>query len=232
MRKLTPFVIGAGLLAASAASAADLSVRRSQPAAPAFAPTAGFSWMGGYVGLEAGYQWGNARLRLPGIPASASTDPSGFSLGGHMGYRYQFNNNLVAGAELRGFVNFDTGSSMGYAGIANSTRIENKWGGDARLTLGYAMGRFLPYLAGGVALADDKGNTTFVGGSSGFSETRAGWTIGGGLAYAITDNLITRLDYSYSDFGAKTQSTPGVPGGATRVRLDTHALRAGLSYKF
>ncbi len=83
-----------------------------------------------------------------------------------------------------------------------------------------------------MALADYDGFTTIVGGSSGFSDTRAGWTIGGGLAYAITDNLVTRLDYSYSDFGSKTHSTPGVPGGATRVRLDTHALRAGLSYKF
>ncbi len=44
MRKLTPFVVGAGLLAAGAASAADLSVRRSQPVAPAFAPVLAFSW--------------------------------------------------------------------------------------------------------------------------------------------------------------------------------------------
>jgi len=232
MRKLTPFLVGAGLVAAGSASAADLSARRSQPVAPAFTPTLAFNWTGGYVGIDAGYQWGNARLRLPGVPASASTDPSGFTLGGHAGYRYQFNNNMVAGAELRGFANFGTRSNTGYAAVANTSRIENQWGGDARVTLGYAMGRFLPYIAGGVALADYKGNTTFLGGSSGFSGTRAGWTIGGGLAYAITDNLVTRLDYSYSDFGAKTHSTPGVPGGATRVRLDTHAVRAGLSYKF
>ncbi len=232
MRKLTPFVVGASLLAAGAASAADLSVRRNQPVAPAFTPTVGFNWTGAYIGADAGYQWGNARLSLPGVPTAASTDPSGFTLGAHAGYRYQFNNNMVAGAEVRGFGNFGTGSTTGYGAAPNVSRIENGWGGDARLTLGYAIGRFMPYLAGGLALTEYKGYTSIVGGSSGFSDTRYGWTIGGGLAYAITDNIVTRVDYSYSDFGAKTHGTPGVPGGATRVRLDTHAVRAGLSYKF
>lgn len=232
MRKLTPFVVGAGMLAAGAASAADLSVRRSQPVAPAFAPVVAFSWTGGYVGVDAGYNWTNARLSLPGVPTATSTDPAGFTLGAHAGYRYQFYNNMVLGGEVRGFANFDNRTNSSYAGAPNQTVIQNNWGGDARVTLGYAFGRFMPYIAGGVALADYDGYTTIVGGSSGFSDTRAGWTIGGGLAYAITDNLVTRLDYSYSDFGSKTHSTPGVPGGATRVRLDTHALRAGLSYKF
>lgn len=231
MRKLTPFAVGAGMLAATAAGAADLAVRRGDPA-PAFTPVIAFSWTGGYVGAEAGYNWTNARLSLPGVPTAASVDPSGFTLGAHAGYRYQFYNNMVLGGEVRGFANFDNRSVTGYAGAPNQTVIENNWGGDARVTLGYAFGRFMPYIAGGVALADYDGYTTIVGGSSGFSDTRAGWTIGGGLAYAITDNLITRLDYSYSDFGSRTHATPGVPGGATRVRLDTHALRAGLSYKF
>lgn len=230
MRKLTPLVVGAGLIAAGAASAADLGVRRSAP--PVFTPVVGFSWTGGYAGIDAGYQWGNGRLSIPGLGVAASTDPSGFSLGGHLGYRYQFNNNIVAGAEVRGFANFDTGSSTGYSGVTNTSRLENQWGGDARLSVGYAWGRFLPYIAGGLALADYEGSTTFLGGSSSFSETRYGWTIGGGLAYAITDNLITRIDYSYSDFGSKNSGTAGVPGATTRTRLDTHAVRAGLSYKF
>lgn len=232
MRNLTPLVAGATLLAAGAASAADLSTRRSQPVAPAFVPAVGFNWTGGYVGADLGYQWGNARLGLPAVGAATDADTSSFTIGGHLGYRYQFNNNVVAGAEVRGFANIDTRSNVGYAGLVNTSRIENSWGGDGRLTLGYAYGRFLPYIAGGVALADYEGRTTFIGGSSGFSETRVGWTIGAGLAYAITDNLVTRVDYSYSDFGSANNTTVGAPGNATRVRLDTHAVRAGLSYKF
>ncbi len=65
--------------------------------------------------MDAGYNWTNARLSLPGVPTAASVDPSGFTLGAHAGYRYQFNNNMVLGGEVRGFANFENRSTTGYA---------------------------------------------------------------------------------------------------------------------
>ncbi|HRE22618.1 MAG TPA: outer membrane beta-barrel protein, partial [Rhabdaerophilum sp.] len=169
--------------------------------------------------------------------ASVTTDPSGFSLGGHAGYRYQMANNIVLGAEVRAFTNIDSTSVKRLGIFVNNARVENQWGGDARLSIGYAFGRLLPYIAGGVAVADLKGCTT-PGGSTAcaanadYSDTRVGWTIGGGLAYAVTNSLLVRVDYAYSDFGAKNYTTPAVAGGVTRAKLDTHAVRAGLSWKF
>lgn len=227
--------VGAILVAGMAsASAADLGYKKPSPALPVMT----YSWTGFYVGADAGYSIGSANHNVTGAAgASVTTDPSGFSLGGHAGYRYQMANNVVLGAEGRIFANFDTRNRKRIGIFANDALVENKWGGDARLTLGYAVGRFLPYIAGGLAFADVKGCTTAgVGGAcaanASYSDTRVGWTIGGGLAYAFTNNLIARVDYAYSDFGAKNYATTGLVGGNTRSKFNTHAVRAGLSYKF
>ncbi len=223
------------LLATSSAMAADLGTKKPSPVLPMMAT---FNWTGAYVGIDAGYSFGKANFNVTGIAGAVSSpEPSGFSLGAHAGYRYQLQNNIVLGAEARLFANFETKNNKRLGPFVNDGQVENRWGGDARLTLGYAIDRLMPYIAGGVAFADVRGCTTaFLGGpcaaNASFSDTRVGWTIGGGLAYAFTNNLIARVDYSYSDFGAKTYSTPGVGAGLTRVKLETHAVRAGLSYKF
>jgi opacity protein-like surface antigen len=49
-------------------------------------------------------------------------------------------------------------------------------------------------------------------GSSGILQTRAGWTVGGGLEYAVTNNWSVRAEYRYSDFGRYTDFPfAGVP---------------------
>jgi outer membrane immunogenic protein len=221
------------LLATSSAFAADLGTRKPSPV-PVFAA---FNWTGAYVGVDAGYSFGKVNSNVPGAATSANPEPSGFSLGGHAGYRYQLQNNIVLGAEIRAFANFSTKNSKDYAGFPGQLgRAEAQWGGDARLSLGYAIDRLLPYVTGGVAVSDVRGCFHFAGAAclanTSFSDTRLGWTVGAGLAYAFTNNLIARVDYTYSDFGKKNYTTAGLPGGVTRIKLETHAVRAGLSYKF
>lgn len=223
------------LLATTSLMAADLGTRKPSVVVPAIMA---FNWTGFYVGADAGYSFGKGNFNVTGAAGAVSSPaPSGFSLGLHAGYRYQLQNNIVLGAEVRGFANVDSRNQKQLGPFVNFGRMENQWGGDARLSLGYAIGRFLPYVAGGLALADVRGCTTVAGGATcganaSFSDTRLGWTVGGGFAYAITNNLIARVDYAYSDFGRKNYATPGVAGGNTRIKLETHAVRAGISYKF
>lgn len=227
-RILAPAAIA--LLATSSAMSADLGYKKPSPV-PVFAA---FNWTGAYVGVDAGYQFGRAAAFVPLAGVGATPTPQGFSLGAHAGYRYQLQNNVVLGAEIRAFGNFGTRSSKDYTGFpGQAQRVETQWGGDARLSVGYAMDRFMPYLAGGLAFSDARGCFTFptCQANTNFTDTRVGWTIGGGLAYAITNNLIARVDYAYSDFGRKNY-TPAAVFGVTRIKLETHAIRAGLSYKF
>jgi outer membrane immunogenic protein len=103
--------------------------------------------------------------------------------------------------------------------------------------LGYAVDRFLPHVTGGVAFINYEGAAaTSPGGiiiaGSEYNETKAGWTVGAGLAYAITDNLVANIDYRYSDFGSSTFNTPPVAQGQTSVDIKESAVKFGFSYRF
>ncbi len=198
----------AALLIAVPAFAADLPAY--EPAPEAFAPVPSFTWTGPYVGAQAGYSWGRA-LR---------TKPSGFLLGGYAGYNYQFDNSpVVAGLE----------TDFNYADIddkSSGRRTKTRWTGATRARLGYAFDRFLVYGAAGVAYAD---RDVRVSGRGSDSTTAVGWTVGGGVESAVTDNVIVRAEYRYSDFG-KDKFDLG--NGTVKSKYDEHRVMGGVAYKF
>jgi outer membrane immunogenic protein len=72
------------------------------------------------------------------------------------------------------------------------------------------------------------------------SDTRIGWTVGGGLEYALGYGWSAKGEYLYVDFGDFTTFTcsapaPGCPLGtrtSLNVNLKDHIFRAGMNYKF
>jgi outer membrane immunogenic protein len=110
--------------------------------------------------------------------------------------------------------------------------LDLDWEGAARLRLGYAVDRFLPYIAGGVAFGKvDLERIDDLGASLGSTdETFTGWTVGVGLEYAFTDNFIGRAEYRYTDFGNEDMTINDLP--ATNVDLTTNDVRLGIAYKF
>lgn len=92
-----------------------------------------------------------------------------------------------------------------------ATSVNSTYSADVRGRLGYAMDRALLYVAGGVAFGNVETNYLFpVVAAPGYSTTfsRTGWTIGGGLEYAIWDNWIGRVEYRYTDLGSNNIRTP------------------------
>ncbi|MGH6831174.1 MAG: outer membrane protein, partial [Methylocella sp.] len=90
------------------------------------------------------------------------------------------------------------------------------------------------YATGGAEFASFD---TSVRGFPGFdqtSTTRTGWTIGGGIEYALTGNWSIRAEYRYADFGHFAVATPLTFGFGSSVNhhLTENAVRAGFSYKF
>lgn len=106
-----------------------------------------------------------------------------------------------------------------------------KYSGAVRARLGYAMDRFMPYVAGGLSVAQydfnliDDGDLEFAD-----SKTLAGWNIGAGVEYAATDNLFLRAEYRYADFGSKSFDHDFADGA--KIDLPTHDIRIGLAWKF
>ncbi|MGB6568590.1 MAG: outer membrane beta-barrel protein, partial [Xanthobacteraceae bacterium] len=57
-----------------------------------------------------------------------------------------------------------------------------------------------------------------------------GWTAGGGLEYALTDNWALRAEYDYLGFGSKQLTFGGA--GTTNANLNVQEVKAGFDYKF
>ena len=65
--------------------------------------------------------------------------------------------------------------------------------------------------------------------------TRAGWTVGGGVEYALNRNWSIGAEYLYMDFGKDTLNSAGAPSiPVTSVTFHdrSQVARAALNYKF
>ena len=229
--RVLKWILLASALSTGSAFAADLAPQPVQPMAPTYLP---FSWTGFYVGAQAGYLWGDSTLDGFG-GGSASVDPDGAFGGVFAGYNYQFGGGFVVGAEAD--INFAGAESdnngLGPLAPLASASTELNWFGSARLRAGYAFDRFLPFVTAGVAFADYSGTSIAPGFSGEIDESRVGWTVGAGLEYAFTDNLIGRIEYRYADYGNESRSGPfAFPGDPVRLDLKTSDIRVGISYKF
>jgi outer membrane immunogenic protein len=68
-----------------------------------------------------------------------------------------------------------------------------------------------------------------------FAAHRSGLTGGGGIAYALTDNMIGKLEYRYYDFGAYSRGgVPLTPNGQLPYTVNTtySVMTVGLDFKF
>jgi outer membrane immunogenic protein len=220
-------VAALGLIAAGAASAADLPSRKGPVMAPvAYVPA--FTWTGFYVGANAGYAWGQIDSTNLGI-VNPFSDPDGFIGGGQIGYNYQINQ-FVLGLEAD-FQGADLKSrATNFAGTVSASN-EINWFGTVRGRVGYAFDRFLPYFTGGFAYGNVKNKITAPTFAFSDDNTQYGWTIGGGLEYAFTNNLTAKVEYLYVDLDKESFS---VPGGTFNANVETKfsVVRAGLNYKF
>jgi len=208
-------VAALGLVAAGAASAADLPSRKGPIAAPVYMPPA-FTWTGFYVGANAGYGWGNVNAN--GFANVGDLD--GFVGGGQVGYNYQMGQFVVGlEADLQA-ADLSSGSNLGLLSV------KTDYFGTVRARVGVAFDRFMPYITGGWAYGNVKSSIPAIGFSSDRSHT-GGFAVGGGLEYAVTNNIIAGVEYLYVDLGEKN-----IAGAGTKVGTDFSVVRARLSYKF
>ncbi|MGH8498727.1 MAG: outer membrane protein [Methylococcales bacterium] len=191
----------------------------------------GYDWSGLYIGGQVGYAWGNADHDFSNGAPSDDSSPDGFLGGAHIGYLHQMDLLVlglevdVEGTDINGSFNNTTGGTS-----SGSTDINVQ--GSARARLGLAMDRWLPYITGGVAIADvDYGGGPAGGPCCGYSKTSVGYTIGGGLEYAFTDSFSARVEYRFTDFGKESGGlSPTFPTVNMPVDLETHAVRFGISF--
>lgn len=239
-------VIGAlaSVVVMGPALAADLP---SHKGPPAYAPPPAFTWEGWHIGFSGGYAGGTADYAQSiwsfgpaGFGAwngNTSTGTSGFLVGYQSGYTWQLANNFVVGYESEfNYADVSSSNSGAWFGGVN-TRLE--WFGAERLRFGYAFGRFLPYITGGLSYGLVRATgSDFVGGAlfpTNASAWQAGWTVGAGLEYAFWGNMSVKAEYLYASMKGPNGSSIGFPFGYRTFDgrgFDTHIARAGLNFHF
>jgi outer membrane immunogenic protein len=217
---------------APVASAADLPTKGPYYKAPVAAPA--FSWTGFYIGGDVGYGWGTSDGTLTNSggtsPVPYSADPNGIIGGGFLGYNYQINQ-FVVGVEADWQAADLTGSASS-AAYTMSTRVNDY--GSLRGRLGYAMDRWLVFATGGWAWGKASTSYGFTGAAPFFTNTFTGngWTAGGGVEYAITNNWLARIEYRYTDLGSHSYIDVPSNSGETGNRVTVNDVRLGVAYKF
>jgi outer membrane immunogenic protein len=232
--------------------------------APAAVPVvATCDWGGAYVGVDTGLavsrtRWGfpqtdpedgNGRVRYFDYTAGDHfrTDERGWVGSVHGGYNFRTNSPIVAGVELsytggdlekRQTSRFDPNDSF-------KTEINHLI--EVKGRLGYSWGCLMTY--GKFGYATGRVETSAVGltnqalpivGASS-SDWRQGYTVGGGVEYMLSRNVVLGLEYDWINLRSGTDSTQilfattGVRSGSTLTRdidADTHLFVARLSFKF
>jgi outer membrane immunogenic protein len=225
-----------------------------------------FNWTGFYVGGFGGYKHSNVDVDLDlggdwitnGLDikhsiedhGTGSLDADGAEAGGLIGYNYQWHC-WVFGLEGDGgylwLRNSDSTGSFIPTGGSLHRDIETSFKTRYLFTfgprLGYAFGRWLPYVTGGLAVGDlgfsqelhDVEIFFREGGST--DETHAGWMVGSGLQYALNDHWSVRAQYQYVDLGSVSFSYSGSAGfegytGSSAASLKEHNASFAIMYKF
>ncbi len=216
----------AGLLAAAVATP-SLAADRPSPAYKAPIYVASFSWSGFYVGINGGYGWGKSDWTSTVTTGNAK--PKGGFVGGTLGYNLQ-TGVWVWGVEGDIDASWMKGSDNAGTGVCTGVGCETKntWLGTARLRIGYAWDRWLPYLTGGAAFGNVR--MTPAGGTT-TTENRFGWTLGGGFEYAFMGPWSAKIEYLYADLG-KANCAAATCGIDTGVTFKTNLLRFGVNYRF
>lgn len=213
-------------------------------------PSPGFNWSGLYIGVHAGYGWGDVKSNaidaydpideyvgsMPGV----KYDMSGVIGGAQIGYNFQFNR-MVLGVEADiSASGIDGSHNETENDFRTTTKIE--WLSTIRGRLGFVHGNMLIYGTGGVAIGSvkntlqdsyDDGEVII---TTSDRITHVGWTVGGGIEAALDTNWTLKAEYLYVDLGKKEtnhyQPEPGWPRISTDGTVTTSIARVGLNYKF
>jgi outer membrane immunogenic protein len=234
-------IVLTGALAIGPAKAADILSKEmgSLKDEPIYTP---MSWAGFYAGAHIGGVFGdltvtdkNGFTSNAALGETTELSPDGVFGGFTLGYNWH-QNRIVFGAEA------DFGSMViGEQGLLSGTTANTAAGihdgtyGDATIRLGYAVNRGLIYAKGGVAFYD--GENEFHTQSGNYvthstTDTFVGWTIGGGVEYALNPEWSLKTEYQYFDFGKESFSVVKANGPSSTFDEDltAHTVKIGLNY--
>jgi outer membrane immunogenic protein len=250
MKRILLATVAVAALGSASALAADLPQRPVYKAEPMMAPAPVATWTGCYIGGNIGGAFG--RASVSGAAGQVSADGSGFAGGGQIGCDYQF----AGTGWVIGFRNMFDGTSNNRDGTFTVTtatgtatgtvNFHNRWFDTLTGRLGYAVQpNWLLYFQGGAVWSNVEADITLTtpggtGAASG-SNTKTGWTIGGGAEWMFAPHWSAFLEGNYMDFGSRDAvvTTPTIlaptacsAGCAFSTKATAATVLVGVNYRF
>jgi outer membrane immunogenic protein len=250
MRRLTVLLSFLAVMPVATASAADLPLK-----APPMPAAVVYNWTGFYAGGEFGGGWATEQVTVVTNNPNAAFPPgtvfnpvhdNGPLGGAYAGYNYQISQFVVGidgdytWANLTGHA---TDVSIVNADIASESN-SIRWIATVTGRVGYAMNNLLIFAKGGGAWAGF--NATSVTNTPGgafvaqttSSETRNGWTVGGGLEWGFTPHWSAKIEYDYvkfatANFSINEVNAAGVVSSPLRSATSSlNMVKGGIAYRF
>lgn len=193
-----------------------------------------------------------------GCDKAGETSWNGIAGNVHLGYNWQTSPHLVVGIESAVYLADTDYNQDGVSkyGISYNTS-QQRMSADLRGRIGYAADRLLIYGTGGAALmriettktqgpcGDGKTppnysqancsippyNAVPFGTVNESSETRIGWTLGGGAQFAVSKSISIRAEYIHADYGTYTFQYPSF-NRVNTTNVNTDDFLAGVVFKF
>ena len=221
------FIVGiiALLASYSASQAADMLVKKAPP--PPVQVSKPYNWTGFYAGLNGTYHDGRITVNCPPPNFCGSTPHklTGTYLAFQGGYDYEFANNIVVGLLAQvPLTRFESGYPFGGANFLTQPR--SAYGGAVRV--GYAFDRLLPYAAVGYQHSHVR-TISPISPISVVENNHDGPVYGGGLEYAVLDNVSVYAQYFY---GHMKQQPYNYGGGFEAYGENSNSVSAGINVRF
>ena len=260
------WLVGGAALTALVAAAPATGSELSGAAAPIYNQHGFYNWNGFYIGLNGGGHWSNVsdpaiitsntfwianNIAIMSAALPLKSNAYGFAGGGQAGYNWLVSS-FVLGleADIMALSGMPTRTlTVPWTNPAQHATLSDsgndRWMATFRGRVGYAFDRVLFYVTGGGAAANRSVSHAY---SDNFgagtplttaqvTQTRYGWTVGGGVEFAMWNNWAVRAEYLFANLGTIDsvlvfQNTPGK--GATIAHADAlteSVARAAVSYK-
>jgi outer membrane autotransporter protein len=198
-----------------------------------------YRWTGLYLGDSIGAVRGEEHWRYP---SGSVTEPdfAGYLYSSALGYNYQMGR-FVTGIEA----DFGASDGRGAKSCPNQAyySCESDLNHLATITgrLGYAWGRALIYAKGGWAAGEVEARAHL---NTGTTVTRfdtyaapvttrnweTGWTVGGGMEFALTDKWSGKAEYLHYELGAETFHTTVSDRSRPEIATQGDIVRVGVNY--
>jgi outer membrane immunogenic protein len=260
MKRLLFVTTACAAVLASQAYAADLPMYTKAPPPP---PPPPLTWAGFYLGGNVGYGWSSNSTGVEFLPTpvafgtlntSFRTRAEGVIGGAQIGYNWQVYNFVYGleadfqGSGIRGsnsIVPLPFGGGAPALGDLVTSHHQLDWFGTVRGRVGFAFTpELLFYGTGGFAYGSVRtdANEFFDGGDgiiiphpASISDTRTGWSAGGGIEWMFTRGWSAKAEYLHIDLGnvsATALEGAGPLGVRYTWRIRDDIARVGINYHF